>query len=540
MDDVNSIVLAAARQQRKAAQTTSSFPTGRFSRAGHLLGGACGHRQFVVPPILKVLRERDAMVAMTLADNKKSAEQFAAAQADYEKAMAEARVQASSYRHNARAEGRKVVEDARAHAEQEVASTLQQANEQLKRERDAVELDLRANVERCRRRCQPDRRCRRDYPSRGGVANHVDIHRTVVGFAAIVFLVWRYVVPPVRRMMAARQDTVRQQLADAGYRRVRSRSRPPRTVRRGGRQGGGGAGRRRGKEDAKRITAQMQTQAGSKPNGSSPRVSSGRAAPDSADPSAAIGAGPRISPQASELVRNHVSDPGQQAATVDASSTSSTRWRRQRRKSSVRWRPDAVGQPAGAGQLGRQVRRFGQGPGQCGAFGSRQRLVSVAQLLQREVIVTRYLTVPAEDAAPRIRLLERLISGQVGNPRWISCERRHGAVVGKLGSDRRDRARVAAGPTGSRQRDGQVDEVEDQLFRFSRIWTRNAPFHPARRLCGSGRDTCSIASIRSELADHRSVTAARRISSAGLPTWPDISRSNSRILGAASSAGTVR
>ena len=101
---------------------------------------------FVVPPILKVLRERDAMVAKTLADNKKSTEQFEAAQADYEEAMKEARVQASSFRDNARAEGRQVVEDARAGAEQEVMSTLQVAAEQLKRERDAVELDLRANV----------------------------------------------------------------------------------------------------------------------------------------------------------------------------------------------------------------------------------------------------------------------------------------------------------------------------------------------------------------------------------------------------------
>lgn len=101
---------------------------------------------FVVPPILKVLRERDAMVAKTLADNKKSDEQFAAAQADYDEAMTEARVQASSLRDNARADGRKVIEDARVRAEQQVASTLQTAHEQLKRERDAVELDLRAHV----------------------------------------------------------------------------------------------------------------------------------------------------------------------------------------------------------------------------------------------------------------------------------------------------------------------------------------------------------------------------------------------------------
>ena len=60
--------------------------------------------------------------------------------------MTEARVQASSLRDTARAEGRKVIDDARARAEQQVMSTLQVAGEQLKRERDAVELDLRANV----------------------------------------------------------------------------------------------------------------------------------------------------------------------------------------------------------------------------------------------------------------------------------------------------------------------------------------------------------------------------------------------------------
>ncbi|OBB94892.1 F0F1 ATP synthase subunit B [Mycobacterium sp. 852002-30065_SCH5024008] len=101
---------------------------------------------FVVPPVMRVLRERDAMVAKTAADNKKAAEQFDAAKADYEEALTEARVEASSLRDNARAEGRKVVEDARARAEQQVMSTLQMASEQLKRERDSVELDLRANV----------------------------------------------------------------------------------------------------------------------------------------------------------------------------------------------------------------------------------------------------------------------------------------------------------------------------------------------------------------------------------------------------------
>ena len=37
----------------------------------------------------------------------------------------------------------------------------------------------------------------------------------LVGFAAIVLLVWRYVVPPVRKLMADRQDAVRKELADS-------------------------------------------------------------------------------------------------------------------------------------------------------------------------------------------------------------------------------------------------------------------------------------------------------------------------------------
>src|ERR1700727_2111024 len=65
---------------------------------------------FVVPPISKVLKERENMITKTAADNKKSAEQFSAAREDYEKAMSEARVKASAARDQARAEGRTLLE----------------------------------------------------------------------------------------------------------------------------------------------------------------------------------------------------------------------------------------------------------------------------------------------------------------------------------------------------------------------------------------------------------------------------------------------
>jgi F-type H+-transporting ATPase subunit b len=145
--EVKPIVLAASQAAEGGKTSNFLVPNGTFFFVLAIflvVLGVIG--VFVVPPILRVLRERDAMVAKTASDNKKSAEQFEAAQADYEEVMKEARVQASSLRDHARAEGRKVVEDARAQAEQQVMSTLQVAAEQLKRERDAVELDLRANV----------------------------------------------------------------------------------------------------------------------------------------------------------------------------------------------------------------------------------------------------------------------------------------------------------------------------------------------------------------------------------------------------------
>ena len=103
--------------------------------------------KWVVPPISKVLRERDAMVKQTVDDNRKAAEQFSAADDDYQAEMAKARGEASGLRDEARTEGRKVLEDMRGRAGVEVASTLQQASEQLKLQSDAIESDLRSSVD---------------------------------------------------------------------------------------------------------------------------------------------------------------------------------------------------------------------------------------------------------------------------------------------------------------------------------------------------------------------------------------------------------
>ena len=141
---MSAVVLAAASQ----AEGNFLLPNGTFFVVlliFLIVLGVIG--TFVVPPIMRVLNEREKMVTKTQADNKKSAEQFAAAKEDYEKAMSQARVKSSAARDDARAEGRKVLEEMRTRAEEQVSSTLQDAADQLKREGDAVATDLRSRVD---------------------------------------------------------------------------------------------------------------------------------------------------------------------------------------------------------------------------------------------------------------------------------------------------------------------------------------------------------------------------------------------------------
>jgi F-type H+-transporting ATPase subunit b len=103
--------------------------------------------KWVVPPISKVLSERDAMVKQTVDDSRKAADQFTAADADYQAEMSKARGEASKVRDEARAEGRKVLEDMRGRASDQVTSTLQEADSELKDQALSIQPDLRSSVE---------------------------------------------------------------------------------------------------------------------------------------------------------------------------------------------------------------------------------------------------------------------------------------------------------------------------------------------------------------------------------------------------------
>jgi F-type H+-transporting ATPase subunit b len=144
MGDVSAVSLAAASQ----AEGNFLIPNGTFFVVliiFLIVLGVIG--TFVVPPIMRVLHEREDMVNKTQVDNKESSEQFAAAREDYEKVMSEARAEASAVRDDARTEGRKILDEMRSRAEEQVSSTLQDASDQLKQEGDAVATDLRARVD---------------------------------------------------------------------------------------------------------------------------------------------------------------------------------------------------------------------------------------------------------------------------------------------------------------------------------------------------------------------------------------------------------
>lgn len=295
----------------------------------------------------------------------------------------------------------------------------------------------------------------------------------LVGFAAIVFLVWRYVVPPVRRLMAARQDTVRQQLKDAAAaadRLTESTTAHSKAVEAAKTEAERVVAE--AKADAKRITEQLRAQA--KVEAERIKVQGVRQVEllrTQLTRQLRLELGHESVRQAGELVRNYVADPTQQSATVDrfldeldAMAPAAAQ---------VEYPVAAKMRSASRRALESVVDKFdtlAKGLDNDALSTLADELVSVAKLLDREVVVTRYLTVPAEDAGPRVRLLERLISGKVGGAALDVLR----AAVSERWSASSDL--VDAIEHVSRQallevaeRENQVDEVEDQLFRFSRI-----------------------------------------------------------------------
>lgn len=295
----------------------------------------------------------------------------------------------------------------------------------------------------------------------------------LIGFAVIVLLVWRFAIPPVRRLMTDRQEAVRHQLEDsaaAADRLADSKTAHSRAV-----EDAKAEGERIVEEaqaDAGRIKEQMAAQAD---------VEAERIQAQGARQAELLRTqmtrqlrlelGHEAVRQAEELVRNYVADEAQQSSTVD---------RFLDELEDMAPAPADVEYPVlskmrsasrqALGNLSDRLTDITKDLDNEQLSALSGELVSVAKMLDREIVVTRYLTVPAEDSRPRLRLLERLFSDKVSDAtlevlRSAVCE--HWSANSDLVDAIEHVSRQALLEIAAR--DDRIDDVQEQLFRFSRV-----------------------------------------------------------------------
>jgi F-type H+-transporting ATPase subunit delta len=295
----------------------------------------------------------------------------------------------------------------------------------------------------------------------------------LIGFAVIVWLLWRYVVPPVRRMMTTQQETVRRQLeesATAANKVDQADSQHAKAVE----EAKADAARvvEEARADAEKIAEQMRAQADSEVE----RIKVQGAQQVQLLRQQLIRElrqhlGTESVARAGEIVREHVSDEGRQSATVDrfldeldamAPSEAAI--------------DDAVGarlRATSRESLNAVVARLEEltdGADAGGLTSLADDLVAVTKLLRAETVLAKHLSESTDNSEGRANLAESLLSGKVSDTaveivktaasqRWSDEDDLVFAI--------RHTARLAL--LVRAERNDETAEVEDQLFRFSRI-----------------------------------------------------------------------
>lgn len=102
--------------------------------------------KLVLPKFQAVLDERTAKIEGGLAKASRAQEEAAAAKADYEQQLQDARTEAARIREEARAEAGQIVAEAREKASAEAARIAETAQRQIEAERQQAAVSLRADV----------------------------------------------------------------------------------------------------------------------------------------------------------------------------------------------------------------------------------------------------------------------------------------------------------------------------------------------------------------------------------------------------------
>ena len=294
----------------------------------------------------------------------------------------------------------------------------------------------------------------------------------LVGFLVILWIINKYVVPPVRKLMAAQKEAVRNQLDASAHATARLAAADQFHEQR--LEQGAAEGRHfveEARTDSVRIGEQMRVQAGVEAERI--RVQGGQQV--LLLRSQMIRAlrgdlGHESVQRATDLVKAHVADPQAQSATVDrfldelesmapaafAPEVASTEMRSASRdaQAAVVARFDALSGSLSTDELSTLS----------------EELTAVGKVLLNEPILARHLAEASGETDAKKQLLQRLLGGRVGSTtldlldtavsvRWSRTEDFVGAV--------QQVARLSLLTRADREH--QADEVAEQLFRFGRV-----------------------------------------------------------------------
>ncbi|MEK9810263.1 MAG: F0F1 ATP synthase subunit B/delta, partial [Candidatus Nanopelagicales bacterium] len=294
----------------------------------------------------------------------------------------------------------------------------------------------------------------------------------LIGFAVIVFIIYRYVVPPVRTLMRERQEAVRQQLEESAQARDRlaqaDRYHAERVA----------EGRAEAQHivseastDSVRITEQLRSQG---------EIEAERIKVHGTAQAELLRAqlirelrgelGQEALQRAADIVKSRVAEPGAQAETIDRfldeldSMAAATQ---------TPTDDDTDLRPASREALASVVARFDDLAASLTTDDLAQLaedLTGVAELLMKEPMLARHLAEASGSAEAKRALVERLLAGQVG-PHALEVVNSAVSVRWSASADLgRCLERVASlSLLEQADRLHEADSVAEQLFRFGRV-----------------------------------------------------------------------
>ncbi|VEG57065.1 ATP synthase subunit H [Mycolicibacterium aurum] len=295
----------------------------------------------------------------------------------------------------------------------------------------------------------------------------------LIGFAVIVAILMKWVVPLVKGLMQKQQEAIRVALAESAE-AERKLADADAMHAKAVEDAKAAAAKvtEEAKHDSERIEAQLQEQAGLEAE----RIKSQGAQQLQMMRQQVIrqlraGLGEQSVRKADELVRAHVADPAAQAATVDRFLDELDQMTPS--EATIETGATARLRAASRDSLATLVSEFDTVAGRLrepGLTTLADELVSVARLLISQPVLARHLARPTDDPAPKIRLAETLLSGKVDDhtldlvrtavsQRWSEESNLVDAIEHLARLALLKRAEVS----------DEVDEVEEQLFRFGRL-----------------------------------------------------------------------